>query len=109
MDTQKAATIITALANGIDPITGEILPKNSPYNNPEVIRALFFASGVISNKSTVKNSPERQGAKWTEDEEDIVVGLFKTEASIGEIAKTQKRSYGAIRSKLEKLGLIDRN
>jgi hypothetical protein len=30
-------------ANGINPITGEILPDASPYNDPAVIRALFEA------------------------------------------------------------------
>jgi len=35
--------ILQALAAGTDPITGEVFPADSPYNQPEIIRALFFA------------------------------------------------------------------
>ncbi|EGU61756.1 hypothetical protein VINI7043_21551 [Vibrio nigripulchritudo ATCC 27043] len=36
--------IVEALANGINPQTGEVLPSESPYNSPDVIRALFLHS-----------------------------------------------------------------
>ena len=41
MDIIRAKEIIRGLAEGIDPTMGEVLPKESVYNNPEVIRALF--------------------------------------------------------------------
>lgn len=41
--TAQALRIIEALANGADPTTGELLPESSPYNSPQVIRALFQA------------------------------------------------------------------
>jgi hypothetical protein len=37
----EAKEIIEALANGINPETGEILPAQSNFNSPQVIRALF--------------------------------------------------------------------
>ena len=39
----KNSEILHALANGVDPVTGEVLPESSPYNNPAVIRALYHA------------------------------------------------------------------
>ena len=41
MELENAKEIVRLLADGIDPTTGEILPKESPYNDPVVIRALF--------------------------------------------------------------------
>ena len=41
MDIIKAKEIVEMLADGVDPITGEVLPPDSHYNNPEIIRALF--------------------------------------------------------------------
>lgn len=41
MDIDEAREILKALANGVNPATGEILPNSSPYNNPKIIRAIF--------------------------------------------------------------------
>jgi len=41
VDIEKAKEITTALANGIDPATGEVFADDSPYNNPLAIRTLF--------------------------------------------------------------------
>lgn len=42
-DKNRHLEILQALAAGTDPVTGEIFPADSPYNQPEIIRALFFA------------------------------------------------------------------
>jgi hypothetical protein len=47
MDDQHALRILTALANGTDPNTGEIYPPDSPYQSPDVVRALFAATRAI--------------------------------------------------------------
>lgn len=41
MEVERAREIIKQLADGVDPTTGEILPREGVYNKPEVIRALF--------------------------------------------------------------------
>ena len=41
MELAKAKEIVTLLANGTDPATGEVFADESPYNHPMVIRALF--------------------------------------------------------------------
>ena len=40
MDINRATELLLALADGIDPITGNRLPDESVYNNPEIIRAI---------------------------------------------------------------------
>ncbi len=47
MDKSKAITIMEALANGTDPMTGEIFPPESPYQDVEVVRALFMATEAL--------------------------------------------------------------
>ena len=60
MDKSKAITIIEALANGTDPLTGEIFPPESPYQNAEVVRALFMATEVLK-KVKDRNAPPGKG------------------------------------------------
>ena len=60
MELDEAKNIVTALANGIDPTTGEVLPQESPYNDPTVIRALFT---VIGSLKTVKKSNQTDEQK----------------------------------------------
>ena len=47
MEAGKALEIIRALADGIDPHTGEVYPADSPYQSPEITRALFAAISAL--------------------------------------------------------------
>ena len=42
MDIVRANEIISALAEGVDPTTGEVLPDNSVCNKGEIIRAFLL-------------------------------------------------------------------
>lgn len=44
-DKECSLEILQALADGVDPVSGEMFPPDSPYQQPEVIRALFY--GVL--------------------------------------------------------------
>jgi len=41
MEIEKAKEIVSLLANGTDPFTGEVFSDDSPYNHRPVIRELF--------------------------------------------------------------------
>ena len=43
MEIEKALSIIRPLSDGVDPFTGEEFPPNSPYQQAEVVRALYVA------------------------------------------------------------------
>jgi len=47
MDRDTALGILTSLADGIHPVTGAVMPADSPYQHPDVIRALFHAVGAL--------------------------------------------------------------
>ena len=119
MELDEAKQIVTALANGIDPTTGEVLPQESPYNDPTVIRALFT---VIGSLKTVKKSnqtdeqkqqgnidngkPKNAGIPWTKELKAEVASKYLSGTSIHKLARYFERTTGAIVSELTKQGLI---
>ena len=104
MDITRAKEIVRILADGIDPITGEILPEESVYNSPEVIRALFAlleATSVSQENFQTRNA----GKPWSDDEDNKLREEFAAKMKMSDIAKKHGRTYGAIESRLEKMGL----
>ena len=115
--------IIEALANGTDPSTGEVLPNESPYNNPDIIRALFVVIDHLKNppkkqpkvKKTIEQKqsenienglPKNAGLPWTEEQKNELADQFKADESIITLAEVHGRTKGAISSELKKQGLI---
>ena len=54
MKIEEATDIVTILANGVNPLTGEAFPSDSPYQHPQVIRALF---------TVLKSAPQQKNTK----------------------------------------------
>jgi hypothetical protein len=121
MEIEKAKEIVLSLANGINPITGEVFPDDSIYNDPIIIRSLFT---IVSNvrfpkkqgRQTIEekqannladNKPKNAGLSWTEELKEEVEKLFKQGKPINELAKHFERTDGAIRSELKHQGLIE--
>ena len=121
METDKAKEMVSLLAYGIDPITGEVLPDDSPYNHPSVIRALFTILGSVdvSKRQSKQSMEDRQaqnvagggprnaGLPWTEELKEEISDMFKAGTSIDELAEYFERTSGAIRSELMHQGLIE--
>lgn len=47
MGSDRAIQVLAALAQGVDPSSGECLPERSPYHDAETIRALYTALDVL--------------------------------------------------------------
>ena len=60
MDLSTALTNVEALANGVDPCTGEIFEANSVYNQPDIIRALFIVLALVHRSAKVKKTKEQK-------------------------------------------------
>ena len=64
----EALKIIDALAQGYDPLTGEVISDDSPLAQPPVLRALFAAREALSVASTraarAGTLPPRAGRPW---------------------------------------------
>ena len=103
MEIVRARKIIRSLAEGVDPTTGEVLPTENVYNQPEVIRALYT---MLEETASNQQNPFRNAGKpWTEIEDDKLQQEFAEKVHIADIAKEHGRTYSAIESRLEHLGL----
>ncbi len=111
MDIPTALEIVNALADGINPYTGEIFPPDSPYQHPDTVRALYKAIQALERlkkrQSRQRNLPENAGKPWSEEEEQQLITGHDSGLSTQELATRHKRTKGAIRSRLVKLGRIE--
>lgn len=119
MNQERVISIIDALANGIDPITGEVLPDSSPYNQPEVIRALFHVINLLPKvkkpKKTTeqkqqenidKGQPKNFGLPWLDEDVTFVIDQYNSGVSIDSIANEQARKPSSIIGLLKKRDVI---
>ena len=66
MDATRARELLSVLADGIDPLTGEVLPREHLCNQPEIIRALHEVLRVSpSTKQKASHGmQENLGQRW---------------------------------------------
>ncbi len=113
MERDTALGILKALADGIDPSTGEQFPADSPYQNSDTVRALYYAVQTLENpartgerSATQKNQPENAGRPWSDEEEARLGQAFESGKTVLDLAQEHKRSRIAIEARLVKLGKI---
>lgn len=120
MELDEAKSLLSTLANGINPFTGEVLPDTSPYNEPRVIRALFAVLDSVKGSKQRKKTPEEKqqenissgrprnaGLPWTDSLKEELARRFKGGASLDELAKDFERTKGSIVSELVKQGIVE--
>ena len=123
MDDQHVLRVLTALANGMDPNTGEIYPPESPYQSPDVIRALFAATRAMEDRKPQATAPAqspRQGANavrhaaganvgknWSANEDQQLLAGFDAGKSLSELAQIHGRTQGGVRARLAKHGRLE--
>lgn len=105
MDTARAIELLSALADGVDPFTWEVLSQDHVCNQPEMIRA-FHELLKVNSSSKKKALPSNAGKPWTEIEEEKLLDEFDHGMTSSAIAKEHGRSRGAIESRLAALGKI---
>lgn len=110
MDKVKALEIVSALADGHNPYTGEVFENDSVFQNPDTVRALFIARDALMKQIThdakKKKLPENVGATWTQEEEDELLKAFDAGTSVKDLAIKHARTKGAIESRLAKCGKL---
>ena len=111
MERDKALKVLKALADGIDPGTGEQFPIGSAYQYPDTVRALYYAVQVLEGAAPPrerraqqkKNQPENAGRPWSEEEDARLALGFDAGKTVLELADEFKRSRIAIEARLVKL------
>ena len=110
MEIDEALSVIKALADGVDPNTGEMLPDNNPIQSAIVVRALYTSINALEKnlKSTSRKSnlPDNAGKPWSDEEDKQLEDEYKSGMTVTEITKLHLRTRGAIQSRLIKLGLV---
>lgn len=111
MDAERALRIVSALADGCDPATGEITGRDHVLQQPDVVRALTVAVAALGRQAGTKEReggrPARVGHAWTPDEDEMLLSAFDRGATVGKLAAKHERTRGAIQSRLVKLGRLD--
>ena len=120
METSQVVEVLSALASGVHPVTGEVFDEDSPYNHPQILRALFGSLEIIRAPAsrTPKKSQEeinreegrplRFNVRWSEQEDEELLSLVVKGTPTGEIAEQFQRTKGSIHSRLQGKGLLQR-
>ena len=106
MDIIRAKEIISALAEGVDPTTGEVLPDDSVCNKGEIVRAFYAVLNHLDEKKPKKNMPANAGMPWTKEDEDLLVNLYRSGTPKRDICRTLQRSESGVAARLVHLGVI---
>lgn len=112
MDDNKALNIVSALANGVNPQTGEMFEIDSPYQTADVIRALYVAVRALelNNRSkgrgTRSRLPANAGKPWGEQEDRELLEKFDAGLSVTELAQAHDRTLAGIQARLERHGRL---
>ncbi len=119
MELKTATTIVKTLAQGVHPTTGEVFAPESPYNDPQVIRALFTIHDFVRQAKKPKMTadekrrqnldfgrPGNAGLPWSEEDRAAVASGFREGKTISELAASMERSNGAIHAELIGQGLV---
>jgi hypothetical protein len=114
MNHLEAKSTLETLARGVDPATGEILSEQSPFNNPQVIRALFLAAKELEKlvpteppRRVERERPKNAGRAWLPKEDEALLDDFDAGMSPKELAAKHGRTKGAIDSRLVRLGRVE--
>ena len=110
MTTAEVIQVLEKLAEGIDPVTGQTLGRDSACHHPYVIRALFHAARELErvNRRTLQRAaPAKAGSAWCAEEDHQLQTEMSAGRSLREIAKLHARSRGVILARLVRLGYFE--
>jgi hypothetical protein len=100
MDVAEAIRIIKALADGVDPFTGQAFSPDSPYQQADTVRASYLAVEALDqlDKTISKENrlPDNAGKPWQAQEGEDLIIAFEDGMTIRELARRHQRTVGSI-------------
>jgi hypothetical protein len=110
MEEARALTIVSALASGVNPLTGELFAVDSPYQSPDVIRALYSAVRALEaagrRRTRTPSASSNAGKPWSEDEDRQLLSGFDDGRPLAELAQAHGRTRGGIQARLIRHGRL---
>lgn len=120
MNNERAIEILEMLLNGVDPVTGEILPEKGPHAEPDVIRALYKGIQALSREakqekeegmcSETDTTPPKANAHrpWKKEDDEQLMEMFNNQVPIEDMCTALQRRPRGINNRLIFLGLVER-
>lgn len=110
MEETKVVAILSALADGVNPFTGELAAGDSSYQHPDVVRALYAAidrfKQAHARKSRRAGLPANVGKPWSEDDDRRLLTEFDGGRCAAELAQTLGRTLAGVEARLERHGRL---
>lgn len=112
MKHEDASIILQALLDGVNPITGEVLPPDHVCMEIDVIRALHTALMTLHDPVSLdappkgiyrKNGKLNAGRPWTAQDDERLIKLHQEERSMEEICAILQRRERGVTRRLEEL------
>ena len=102
--------ILEALADGVDPLTGEELPGESVFRDAKVLAALAAGMAALGKEHERRERhgkmPGKAGKPWDPQEDARLAEAFDEGTPIKTLAERHGRTPGAIKSRLARLGKL---
>lgn len=105
MELSYAIEYLTALADRVDPATGEVLPAGHICNRADTVRALYAVLRPAEKKAS--ENPPNAGKPWSAEEDDQLLVEYHAGQKVLQLAQRHARTAGAIRARLVRLGEIE--
>ena len=105
MDINKAKEILSTLAEGVDPTTGEVLSDDSVCNKGEVVRAFYTVLNCLDTTKPKRELPRNAGKPWSAEDDAELRVCVEAGMAKKELCAKFERSSGSITSRMARLGL----
>jgi hypothetical protein len=107
MDLARARELLAGLADGVNLLTGEILPDDSVCNQTEIVRALnTVLKALPKGAKSDKPLPTNAGKPWTKEDEDELSRMYDAGGTKKDMCAYFQRTGGAITARLVRIGKI---
>jgi hypothetical protein len=109
MDEVRAVEIVAALADGVNPLTGEVFPSDSPYQAPDVVRALYVARRALETRPSIRqrsSGSPNAGTRWTAEQDRRLLAEFDQGRTLQDLAEMLGRTIAGVHVRLEKHGRL---
>lgn len=105
MNAKTAYTLLETLMDGVNPITGELLPEEHVCQEPAVLRALHKALAALRAGDEMQANDPHAGRAWTQKDDAWLRQLCGTGASMEEMCHLLQRRKRGIERRMVYLGL----
>lgn len=108
MELARAKELLYTLADGVNPLTGEVLSDADACNQADIVRALYAVLQALDSpvEKPKRPLPEKAGKPWTPDDDAMLCRMFDEGFSKQEICAHFKRTIGSISARLVRLDKI---